>query len=590
MIYVSFKCQGRSGNLIFQYLFCKVFTLRYGHKYIPKDEFDERFANDNYLVINDGNLQDLINNNNNENTNILLDGYFQNSELYINYRVKLLDLLYNNNFEDYWILENKKYYITDFLNSTHSVNLRDNDIVINLRLDDFIQLPCKTSDIIPPQYYLLILESMNIDINKQIVYIVCDKFNYQWEREYIKFFDKWKPKLVQSNILNDCALMRDCKILLHSNSTLCWTMSFLSKNKTQRYIPKTNFYVGQRLNHIHPSDIITNVTPLLHDEVYNINYDNIRKHIYPISYSIPDEYVVDTIPDKKNNIASLIPGNISTYKFTKYEEKEYYKMYQDAYFAYTTKKGGWDCLRHYEIISNGCIPIFEDIHHCPNKSLTTFPKNLIEEAKYLFKGKEWKIDESNIEEYKELSELLLEHTKKFCTTSANAKYFFSKMNVFRGNEDMKNILLIQCHDHVNFTRELLWIGIKRYIQNIGGIACEYPKLSILYEDFDINNINYQNNGFTYSRKLQNDYEFNDSEIIEKIKNKFWDLIIFGKVGPEETILGSIPNLPLWNIVKENYNRNKIVFLYGGDSQFNFKNSHLKFHSLFGNCFVRELND
>ena len=42
-------------------------------KYIPKDEFDERFANDNYLVINDGNLQDLINNNNNENTNILLD-------------------------------------------------------------------------------------------------------------------------------------------------------------------------------------------------------------------------------------------------------------------------------------------------------------------------------------------------------------------------------------------------------------------------------------------------------------------------------------------------------------------------------------
>jgi hypothetical protein len=31
------------------------------------------------------------------------------------------------------------------------------------------------------------------------------------------------------------------------------------------------------------------------------------------------------------------------------------------------KKGGWDCLRHYEIIGNGCMPYFENIEKCPKK-------------------------------------------------------------------------------------------------------------------------------------------------------------------------------------------------------------------------------
>jgi hypothetical protein len=44
-------------------------------------------------------------------------------------------------------------------------------------------------------------------------------------------------------------------------------------------------------------------------------------------------------------------------------EEEYYNEYKKSYFAITTKKCGWDCMRHYEILANGCIPYFLNIEN-----------------------------------------------------------------------------------------------------------------------------------------------------------------------------------------------------------------------------------
>jgi hypothetical protein len=46
----------------------------------------------------------------------------------------------------------------------------------------------------------------------------------------------------------------------------------------------------------------------------------------------------------------------------------------------------------------------------------------------------------------------------------------------------------------------------------------------------------------------------DSEIIEKIKNKFWDLVVFGKVGPDEFC-----NFPYYDLVKTKYNKDEEFF-------------------------------
>ena len=53
---------------------------------------------------------------------------------------------------------------------------------------------------------------------------------------------------------------------------------------------------------------------------------------------------------------------------------KYYEMYQNSIFSLTYKKNGWDCLRHYEILANGSIPLFIKLDDCPNNTLTSLPK------------------------------------------------------------------------------------------------------------------------------------------------------------------------------------------------------------------------
>ena len=72
-------------------------------------------------------------------------------------------------------------------------------------------------------------------------------------------------------------------------------------------------------------------------------------------------------------LAPLIPGRLSTYIYE--DEQTYYNMYANSIFGITNKKLGWDCLRHYEILMNGCIPLFLNIENCPKLTLTTLPKD-----------------------------------------------------------------------------------------------------------------------------------------------------------------------------------------------------------------------
>ena len=592
MVNVTFTPKGRFGNALFQYLFCKLITIHFGHEYISTNEM----SIDDCLIIKEDDIDvHTIFSDKNDNLstkNIICDGYFQKSDLFINDRNKLIEIVYNNN-NDYWEYNNEKIYVKDYLNGNHSISLNPRDIVISLRLDDFIQYPCKTSDIIPPQYYIEILNNMKIENEK--VYILCDRIKYDWEHRYIEYFKKWNPILIQNTLIHDIALMRDSNILLHSNSTLCWIISFLSQ-KTKRIIPKTDFYINQSLNRIEISDTLIDVRPLDHDEVHNLNVND--NQIIPLPFSIPDECVVESIPSKECLLASLIPGNIATYIFGKHDENAYYEMYKKSRFALTKMKGGWDCLRHYEILMNGCIPLFENLKDCPSNTMITYPKHLNDEAYDLFNN--WSENEENIYKYNILCEKFLEHTRKFCTTSYVAKHF---LNNIKNGDKIKNILLITGHSGVNYTREFTWIGLKRYIQSIGGVAVEYPKIEILYNDYDIHSS--QNITYTYPKRLSNDYNMQETEIIDKITSNFWDLIIYGKVGPDEFC-----DFPLYQIVKSKYNKNKIAFIFGGDEIFNLKvvdkysyhinmfNRHipywpyveyLNYYKQFGTCFVRELD-
>ena len=312
-------------------------------------------------------------------------------------------------------------------------------------------------------------------------------------------------------------------------------------------------------------------------------------HIYSLPYCIPDENIVDynNVKDKKYIVISdIIPGDALTYRFGPDDEAEYNTHYQESLFAYTCKKGGWDSLRHYEILANGCLPIFKDLINCPPNSLISLPKELINE--YMKTILPYKKDYKPI--YDNYVYKILDHVRNNCSTSAQTKYFLEKMGHVK---NVKNVLLIRCDSGVNYTREFFWIGMKRYIQSISGVAVEWPKIDYLYDSYMGDKTNLHGYGFNYTGKLKGDYNFSEAEIIERINHHYWDLIIFGKVGPDECHEGSIPNLPLWDKVHEKYNKNQIAFLYGGDECIdltceNIYNQHISYHSNFGHCFVREL--
>ena len=608
---ISFIKQGRTGNLIFQYLITKVVGFKFDYVYVPLEQI---INDEDVFMITEDNIRDILANDNYDffGKNIICRGFFQNSDFFIPYRQQLIEILKVS--DDYWINDNgKSQYISDFFQCQHKqTDLASNDIVVSLRLDDFIQLPCPTSDIIPPEYYLNIIDA---EISKQVMagyheqtspatksplklvvggfqppdqklYIVCDSIRYEWERRYIDFFQKWNPILLQEDILHDCALMRDCNILLHSNSTMCWIMSFFSETKTQRYIPKTNFYKSQSLGKIDDTDVLIDVAPLSHHDVYNVHlHTYLKSSIFPLSYCIPDEYIVgdEVLNNKISLIAPLSPGDASTYVFGPDQEEDYRKMYQTSLFAHTRKKGGWDCLRHYEILGNGCIPIFKDLQQCPPTTMTTFPKELIMEANV--KLLPWNFNNKTL--YDEYWKKIMGHVRENCSASATTNYFMDKIG-FQPN----NVLLIMGNCGINYTRETFWIGMKRYIQQQGGSAVEYPKMDFMYDTYSEPNKQLYGNGFTYSRKLKDDYVgFSQDGIIDKIKNKFFDLIIYGKVGPDEGHEGSLPML-FWEHVHKRYTRNEIVFLYGGDECIDMTNNnrysqHIIHHSQFAKCFVRE---
>lgn len=169
----------------------------------------------------------------------------------------------------------------------------------------------------------------------------------------------------------------------------------------------------------------------------------------PVWFAIPQTKIVNEIPQKTKDFSFITPGSCESHwpKDSRqthiYEqEADYYKDYQEAYFGLTCKKGGWDCMRHCEILANGCIPVFTDIELCPTDTLINLPKSLLSDIKRMnglhlaasnnelvYGGHQILHHKSYINHdifnkvhYVDLSTYLLEYTKDKLTTEFLAKY------------------------------------------------------------------------------------------------------------------------------------------------------------------------
>jgi hypothetical protein len=143
-----------------------------------------------------------------------------------------------------------------------------------------------------------------------------------------------------------------------------------------------------------------------------------HSRLFPISFAFPTSKV-NFNKNKTKDFSFITPLNRNTYIYD--NEKNYYADYNQARFGVTLKKAGWDCMRHYEMLGNGCIPYFLNIEKCPVHTMTHFPKSLCEEinsnAEHL----------KNDDLYNKFIDKFESHFLAYNTTEALAKYFINKI-------------------------------------------------------------------------------------------------------------------------------------------------------------------
>ena len=272
----------------------------------------------------------------------------------------------------------------------------------------------------------------------------------------------------------------------------------------------------------------------------------------PITFSIPSEKISETKMFKTKILSSLIPGKTSTYIYE--TEEDYYNEYKKSYFAITTKKAGWDCMRHYEILANGCLPYFIDIEKCPINTMALCPKDLFLQSNILYSKFMSKnineLNEQDLNEYNDLHDKLLEYTKNYLTTDKMAEYILEKTNF----KNVSKILYLSGCTGPDYLRCVTLHGFKKLFQE----NChDYPKISHIYKSNNINYSNLYGKGFTYTNLLeQNLHNDNlDNSIENDIKNKYYDIVIYGSYHR---------GIPYYDLVCQSYKPNEIILLCGED--------------------------
>lgn len=101
----------------------------------------------------------------------------------------------------------------------------------------------------------------------------------------------------------------------------------------------------------------------------------LRRDALPIGFSIPEEKIKKVSPDNKTKrfplhivdreIASCLNGaffaEVGSDGYAFSSEESYYDDLRNSFYGITTKRAGWDCLRHYELAANGCVLCFRDL-------------------------------------------------------------------------------------------------------------------------------------------------------------------------------------------------------------------------------------
>lgn len=268
--------------------------------------------------------------------------------------------------------------------------------------------------------------------------------------------------------------------------------------------------------------------------------------LFPITFSIHASKVCPDVPAAKSRkLALIVPGDMSTYVYD--NERDYYRGYQDSYFAITKCKGGWDCMRHYEILANGCIPVFLDLEKCPPQTLALFPKQLVKDAQALFDtfapdSRAW------YDMYTAYARVLLDFTRQHLTNHEMARYVMRTVGA-----SPKRVLYLSGCVKPDYQSAMMLAGFK----DLFGKAChDYPRMSYVYKDFP-NPSSLYGRGISYTNLVNVDDR--DAALDETVENDIrshaYDLIVYGSMHR---------GMPFLDLVRVGYQKHEVVMICGED--------------------------
>lgn len=168
-----------------------------------------------------------------------------------------------------------------------------------------------------------------------------------------------------------------------------------------------------------------------------------QRIIKPISFSIPAEKIVTNhksfelkklfsrhIVDKEvaNHVEKSFFSSTGSDQYIFKNESDYYNDLQNSKFGITTKRAGWDCLRHYEIAANGCVICFKNLHLKPKECA---PFGLNESNCISYKNYDdlmQKISIVNEAKYNELQRSSIEWVRSMTTLNVAKRFLYDCTN------------------------------------------------------------------------------------------------------------------------------------------------------------------
>ena len=185
---------------------------------------------------------------------------------------------------------------------------------------------------------------------------------------------------------------------------------------------------GEDVSHV--ADIIRRCGIYFKRELYQE-----LRWVYPLQFCFPADRILTAPPAKTRLQAYIDPRDTSTYIYD--EEADYYADYRRSCFGVTTKKGGWDCMRHYEMMANGAIPHFPDLADCPPLTMPFLPKYEIFAAAPLAAGPpDRPLPEQHAATYAALLERVMTVMRRRLTTEAMADYMLRVRSQIKSAPDV----------------------------------------------------------------------------------------------------------------------------------------------------------